>query len=649
MKIVKQNTFDFAEDEKLSDHIIRNGEDGYAEALSCFKAARAFALDIETFGKDQDGLDPFKGQIRLIQIGLMDGTVIIYDLGGWGKQRPIDREFLDLLKEKCEDDSLIIGQNLKFDGGFLWRKFGIRLREIRDTMLFSSLYYAGLKDGGKKIRHSLGEIAKRFELKVDKTLQKSDFGWDLSNAQLNYAAKDVTITLEIAKRFKTMLQDEKMWEIAVDLCHASEAFMMMEYYGMPVNLEKLEEILKGYQSAADEVIKEFTKVFPEINPASSKQVVIAINRKYGTELEHSNDEELVNFEDPWAKALLDWRSLNQVIKYLIGVKERTVEGCARSNFKIIGPNGTRSTSSDPNLQNPANLNSTFRELGLRAVREIFEAPKGKKMIVCDLSSSHGRIATECSKDPVLIEGYKNGLDLHSITASSLAAMQHLGPEWTPENIAKWKKGGHENSVKAKTIRAVSKTVFFSQLNAAGPGTLQVGLQTADDPIEVTIDEAKQAIEAWKNTYSVLADYQLKITQQANSTDVEYGGLHYGVTRSICGQRIHLEKYPTKYGGVAVKPSDCSAFQWMSTEGCLMRRVMYRMMKEIDSHPEWGAWIANFCHDELDYIVDEEYAVEFAKLAQYHMDLAMSEYVKIIPPNEPDNKPESSICNSWAEK
>src|SRR5206468_11476977 len=74
----------------------------------------------------------------------------------------------------------------------------------------------------------------------------------------------------------------------------------------------------------------------------------------------------------------------------------------------------RLSSSDPNLQNiPIRT-----ELG-REIRAAFVAEKGKILLSADYSQIELRIMAHFSKDPVLVEAFRNGEDIHARTAQEV--------------------------------------------------------------------------------------------------------------------------------------------------------------------------------------------------------------------------------------
>lgn len=81
----------------------------------------------------------------------------------------------------------------------------------------------------------------------------------------------------------------------------------------------------------------------------------------------------------------------------------------------------RLSSSDPNLQNiPIRT-----ELG-REIRAAFVAGKGKILLSADYSQIELRVMAHFSQDPVLIEAFRNGEDIHARTAQEVFGVGPLG-------------------------------------------------------------------------------------------------------------------------------------------------------------------------------------------------------------------------------
>jgi len=305
------------------------------------------------------------------------------------------------------------------------------------------------------------------------------------------------------------------------------------------------------------------------------------------------------------------------------------------------------------------MSPEWKAVGLKHPRLMFSAPEGYRLIVTDLSQAHARIAAEFSQDPVMCDAYRDGRDLHAITASNQAQVRGLGLDWTPENILKWRKEkDHPNAALAESLRKTSKNVNYGSLNAQGAATLQNTMMTARDSVFVELKDCKEMLMGWREFYSVLSSAQRKIFDAGNSYDIRLPGKSgvFGQVIGLSGRRVFFQKFPqtrwvdgekTVYLGI--KFTDAISSVWLGTEAHIIKRALGLLVQEIDSHPEWDWKISNAPHDEIDTVVKEEFALEAANIQIQIMDDCMREWIKTIPVNEKDVDPASYICKSWSEK
>jgi DNA polymerase I len=89
-------------------------------------------------------------------------------------------------------------------------------------------------------------------------------------------------------------------------------------------------------------------------------------------------------------------------------------GRLHTSFSQTGTATGRLSSSDPNVQNIP----VRSELG-REIRAAFVAEKGKILLSADYSQIELRIMAHFSQDPVLVEAFRNGEDIHARTAQEV--------------------------------------------------------------------------------------------------------------------------------------------------------------------------------------------------------------------------------------
>lgn len=460
--MIQSSLFQFVKDDTpLNPNIILLDNTQWEHCLDELKQAQYCGLDIETYGSQPEhGLNPWKGEIRLIQIGLPSGRTLICDLQTKGFDSPRKR-FFEILRDRLRN-IICIGTSLKFDALWLRVKYGMIIYRPRCIQLMSKVLWAGIRF----MKHSLKEIAERCGIEIDKTEQTWDWGGKLTNKQLNYAHFDSHVPIKCCAKLVEWLREAGCLASAMIECEAMPAFCETEYFGQPVDYAKLQATREAYRIAWNDSIKPFQAAFPGINPNSPKQVASALAAKYGKDFDSTSDDVLSKYQDPALTALLENRSLKTQVDRLDELHTRYFDGSVRGKVQQIageedeaGAGMGRSAYKEPNWQNIGKLQPNWKKLGLPPTRAVVRAPKGYVYLCADLSQAHARIACQVSKDPFLIKAYADDYDVHSDMAFELAKKRDL--DWTAKQIKQWAKDkNHPNHSEAKTLRDAAKNCFY---------------------------------------------------------------------------------------------------------------------------------------------------------------------------------------------
>ena len=120
---------------------------------------------------------------------------------------------------------------------------------------------------------------------------------------------------------------------------------------------------------------------------------------------------------PLPKKVLEYRELSKLKSTYADVLPRLIHpatGRLHTRFSQTGTATGRLSSSNPNLQNiPIRT-----ELG-REIRAAFVAPAGHQLLSADYSQIELRILAHLSEDPILIDAFRRGEDIHSRTAQEV--------------------------------------------------------------------------------------------------------------------------------------------------------------------------------------------------------------------------------------
>src|SRR6266699_6911132 len=175
-------------------------------AVSELSNAQVIGLDTET-----TDLDPYLSRLRLIQLATPDGVFII-DLNRFADTDLKRGDALAPLRQLFSSPRPIkIAHNAKFDAKFIKHNLGIDLVGLFDTLLASQLVSAG----DIEERHGLDTVASRYlGESVDKTERPSNWEFELSDAQLEYAARDAAILLPLREKLIERLKSDSLVKCA---------------------------------------------------------------------------------------------------------------------------------------------------------------------------------------------------------------------------------------------------------------------------------------------------------------------------------------------------------------------------------------------------------------------------------------------------
>jgi DNA polymerase-1 len=126
---------------------------------------------------------------------------------------------------------------------------------------------------------------------------------------------------------------------------------------------------------------------------------------------------------PIARLVLDYRQLTKLKSTYVDALPALINRDTGRLHTTFGQTGTatgRLSSANPNLQNiPIRT-----ELG-RSIRAAFIAEPGHVLLTADYSQIELRLLAHFSRDPLLVEAYRRGDDIHTLTASQVFGVPPL--------------------------------------------------------------------------------------------------------------------------------------------------------------------------------------------------------------------------------
>ena len=434
----------------------------FQEALEQLQGVPKLCLDAET-----TGLDSHVSKLRLLQLcttdeKVEDRTVYVLDLF-----KVTDTSGL---KELIESREMLLGHNLNFDLQFLL-SLGIDYKgKIFDTYVAERCLRAGFKE--KKVSPKLQKpyfddvscslkavVSRRLDIEISKEQQVSDWSKeDLAIEQIEYAAKDVDLLPKIAADQLKELAEEALLDVYSLESKCIRPVALMCHKGFNVDVSKLVALRSAIQTKLDQITLEFctkldSALSPELklprkvdgslaigknlrkefNPGSGVQCTkcfealgIALPVNPGTGKSTLNQIQLAEFDsdDPllnlYRKRTKVETQLEHAEKLIANVNPITKR--IHSGYNQYGANSGRFTSSGAKKTSAKKVKNQFAINAQqiprdKEFRECFVATPGYKLIICDFSQIELRLGAELIGIPQMIEAFKQGHDLHTVTAS----------------------------------------------------------------------------------------------------------------------------------------------------------------------------------------------------------------------------------------
>ena len=378
------------------------------------EAAPCFALDIETTAKN-----PWDGEIRLMQF-CAGVTLYVVDLFQTKTIGPLD----EMLRNYS---GIIVGQNLKFEQKWLLSKFGIELKRMFDTFRASALIH-----NGRNYHHDLYSVYSR-ELSLPpptEDLGGSNWAGELTYQQLRYAVSDVAYMLPLRTEMKPKLAKAGLNRIAAIEFGAILPECAIELTGFFLDRKMWQALSDKFQGEAEDWRRRLMRELPSptnqmmlpgfdlvFNLDSPKQIMLSL-KKLGLNLENTDKNTLamVASKSKEIQHLLAYRKVQTRLtsfgeEYLTYIDPRT--GRVHADYYPMLKTG-RYASRNPNLQ------QIPRE---KVFRACFRAEQGRKIVGADYSQIELRVVAEISQDPALVKAYREGADVHRLTAAALMKVE----------------------------------------------------------------------------------------------------------------------------------------------------------------------------------------------------------------------------------
>ncbi len=339
---------------------------------------------------------------------------------------------LSMLKPLLEDTGVMkVAHNMKYD----WQIFaqaGIHVTPCDDTMLMSYVL------DGSSHKHSMDALSEMYlghspiPFKEVAGSGKNQVTFDRVDIEkaLDYAAEDADITLRLWHTLKPRLLPEKMVSVYENIERPLIPIIaQMELYGIKVDPAILRNMSAEFGKRIADLEGEIHALAgTPFNIGSPKQIGEILFDQMGLDAgkktktgQHSTDvktlETLAMQGHEIVQKILDWRGLSKLKStYTDALQEQILSetGRVHTSYAMTGTSTGRLASSDPNLQN-----IPIRTEDGRKIREAFIASEGHTLLSVDYSQVELRLAAEIAGVEALKQAFKDGVDIHTLTASQV--------------------------------------------------------------------------------------------------------------------------------------------------------------------------------------------------------------------------------------
>jgi DNA polymerase-1 len=524
---------------------------------------------------------------------------------------------LALLKPLLEDPAVLkIAQNMNYDAK-IFARLGIDVTPFDDTMLMSYALHGG------EHQHGMDTLAERYlnhtciPIKTLIGSGKSQITFDKVpvDEATKYAAEDADVTLRLWKLLKPQLHERRVTRVYERLERPMvQVLAEMEMTGIRIDRDVLSRMSGAFAQKMAELETEIHELAGErFNVGSPAQLgEILFDKmsldggKRGKTGKYSTGadvlEDLATEHDLPAR-VLDWRQLSKLKStYTDALQDHVNPETSRvhTSYVITGASTGRLASTDPNLQN-----IPVRTEEGRRIREAFIAPEGRMLVSLDYSQIELRILAHIADLPQLKEAFRDGLDIHAMTASEMFDVPL--EEMTPE------------------IRRRAKAINFGVIYGISGFGLSRNLR-------IPRAEAQGFIDRYFERFPGIKDYM---------NDTKAFAKEHGFVETLFGRKIHTPEINAKgpRAGFAQRAAINAPIQ--GTAADIIRRAMIRMPAAIDGLP---AKMLLQVHDELLFEVDEGSETTLIEAAREVMQGACDPVVKL----DVDLVVDAGTGRNWAE-
>lgn len=582
------------------NYVLVEDEKGVTELVKKLEREKEFCFDTET-----TGLDAFEAEIIGLSIAYKKGEAYYVAIPkDFNKAKAILQHFSSVFNN---ENILKIAHNIKYDASVL-KKYGIIIKGKQfDTMIAHYLIQPDMRHGMDLLSETyLGYRPISIESLIGKKGKNQLNMGDIPPSQIkDYAAEDADITLQLKKKFESVVSEGHIKNIFEDIeMPLVEVLSSMEEEGINLDVKALNEFSKELGNELDVLSASIIELAgTDFNIDSPKQlgqilfeVLKVIDKPKKTKTgQYQTSEDvlstLVNTHEIIPK-ILDYRSVKKLKStYVDTLPEMVNKKSGRihtSYMQTVAATG-RLSSNNPNLQN-----IPIRTAKGREIRKAFIAKdENHSLIAADYSQIELRIIAAMSGDKNMQQAFIDGLDIHAATAAKIF-------------------GVSENEVD-REMRSKAKAVNFGLIY----GQSAFGLA---QNLNIPRSEAREIIDSYFTQYPKIKKYMDESVNNAKDL---------GYVETMLGRRRILKDINSVNAivrGHAERNAINAPIQ--GTAADIIKIAMINIYKKLKASKLKSKMILQV-HDELVFDVPNNEIDEVSNLIKYEMENAVKMDVPLV--------------------
>ena len=525
---------------------------------------------------------------------------------------------LGLLRPVLEDAAILkIGQNMKYDAKVLAR-CGITVAPIDDTMLMSYAMHAGLHGHGmdKLSEEYLGHTPLPIKPLLGSGKTAITFDRVPIEKATPYAAEDADVTYRLWRSLRPRLHSARVTAVYETMERPLVPVLRdMELAGVKVDRAALSRMSDRFSQTMVGLEEEIHALAGErFNVGSPKQLGEILFDKMGLQGGKRGKagayatgadvlEDLAAEGHDLPARVLDWRQLSKLKSTYTDALQDHINpstGRVHTSYVISGAATGRLASTDPNLQN-----IPVRSEEGRRIREAFVADEGMQLVSLDYSQIELRILAHVAGIDTLKQAFRDGQDIHAMTASEVF-------------------GVPLDKMDAATRRQ-AKAINFGVIYGISAFGLARNLR-------IPRSDAQAFIDAYFERFPGIRAYM---------DDTVAFAKEHGFVQTLFGRRIHTPEINAKGPGAGFARRAAINAPIQGSAADIIRRAMVRVPAAIADLP---ARMLLQVHDELIFEVASEAVDELVARVRDVMVAAPEPVLRLSVPLVAD----SGVGANWAE-